>query len=119
MKVYRYESQIDSFGPYTTSCMLFKGSTFCKKLMESHNKSAIHRGARSDIIDFKSPYDRVACESIEQLKKWFYGFNRGLLKYNFSIVEYTVEKIKKSESGNQCAFDARFVVERKYIQKNF
>ena len=122
-KIYRYEIQDVKeglTGPYTArhlydSNMEYRllQSKMCKK---HNNDETTYPGIRLDINEFVYDKTFCACPSLKALKTWFKGFNSGLLRVGFNLVEYTVTKIIETESGKQCGFFREDIISVKIIK---
>ncbi len=57
-----------------------------------------------------------ACDTLEALNKWFWGFKTHLLEEDFIVVAYEVESIIDTVSKKQLMFSANEVISKKIVQ---
>ena len=121
-KVYRYEEQFGSEGPYTCRMDRLRDCTVCEAVVKRHCKSEKHPSIRIDGLDFAENSGdnfRTACNSLTELKTWFKGFNSWLLDSGFVLVEYTVLAKFDGYSSLQCVFHKTAVIEKKIIDQKY
>ena len=131
-KVYRYEinevingyggQTIENPGPYRARCGgddVF-GDEKKEKYFELYNDMCNKHGGNSHPTrsEDKLGYDDdvfCACATLEDLKKWFKGYNKKLIAVGFNLVEYRVKTFKMGESGKQVGFKREHVIGKKIL----
>lgn len=103
--LYRYED-INGVGPY------LEDSPLENCLSEKHVQSGKHPDISTDL---KERGDRIAafycgCNSINNLKKWFWGFNKKLLISGYYLMKYKVKSYKIGKSKKQVFFKQKDVI---------
>ena len=115
IKVYRYEVETSLGyhpGPYTAHRIFGRTSGYfelCSKMIPAHGKG-YHPSIRIDINNFDGHF--CACQSPEQLRQWFKGYNTPLKRLGFKIYEYTLSKQIKGKSGLQIGFKQEWVISK-------
>lgn len=111
-KVYRYEK--NGVGPYQYYCK----NEYMPELDEMvhvHTCSREHPVIGTDTKEYSLMGNLCACPSLKSLKEWFRGYNGYLIKYNFSIWEYTVYKFNDTYSGKQLEFHPNDVISKRKL----
>ena len=125
IKVYRYEFDSPDYqhprGAYNARHIFwgeqyYKYIKLQKRMTAKHCNEKTHPSGRVDIEEVIVGEHYFACPSIESLKKWFKGFNKGLIALGFNLVEYSVTEMLMGESGKQCAFLHSDVKKKKIIE---
>jgi hypothetical protein len=119
-KVYRYEEQFNSEGPYTCEWNRIRGNDVCIGINNKH--SVTRPSIRNDGLEFAGDSGdeyKVACDSLKNLKAWFKGFNSRLLNSGFVIAEYTVSKKIDGYSKKQCVFHKTDVIKKEIIAQKY
>lgn len=84
--------------------------------MISKHRDDKHICVRHDVEGFEYNKHFCACDSLEGLKQWFRGFNTGLLKLGFKLVEYEVSELIYGRSRLQVVFKTEHVISRKVLK---
>jgi len=124
-KVYRYEYINDfelesetepSPGPYNAD-VYDESDEFdeLKDKMTAKHKKETHPNIWDDFDNFNYDYF-CGCTTIKGLRKWFDGFNKGLLNNNFTLVEYVVGARVIGRSRKQCIFDVNTIKKRTILK---
>jgi len=118
-KVYRYENPIDGMGTYNCGLDGVDLSLFKEKLLKNHSKRKDRPTLELDSLDFALFVDefKTGCNSLKELKEWFKGYNKKLIKAGLVIVEYVVENKIDGKSKKQCVFHINAIISKKIIEQ--
>lgn len=126
--IYRYEltQETIGYGPYNTPKDNYRICGIEKKLRDflrlqraigkNHSNCQNHPSISTD-VNCVWNYDILsACDSIKQLKSWFWGCNTDLIKLGFNLVEIKVKSTKPTKSKKQIGFVYRSVVSKTILK---
>lgn len=107
--VYRFEDLHTGKGPYATP------NDKLWQILSRHDRSPNHPSVWDDVSGFDRKH-YCACESIDNLLKWFEpDLRRKLYAEGYAIVKYTVSDIKRGKK--QVAFKKEDVVKQQIFVK--